>query len=137
MSLTRTSFWNSEGCFRNTQKRLSVICFQVEVKQTSYTRARDLGTKPTIYFSILKYCFKRNLFEHLILFKDYKLAIAEVRVLSRMAVFSRLKQDYATLSSRGGKVTSSYDPRISFTVPRNGINGKDHVIMEVRSRVKR
>ena len=68
-----------------------------------------------------------------ILSKDYKLAIAEVRVLSKMAVFSRLKQDYATLSSRGGKVTSSYDSRISFTVPRNGIDGRDHVIMEVRS----
>lgn len=64
--------------------------------------------------------------------KDYKLAIAEVRTLSKMAVFSRLKQDYATISSRGGKVTSSYDSRISFTVPRNGIDGKDHVIMEVQ-----
>ena len=68
--------------------------------------------------------------------KDYKLAIAEVRTLSKMAVFSRLKQDYATISSRGGKVTSSYDSRISFTVPRNGIDGKDHVIMEVRFTVK-
>ena len=49
-----------------------------------------------------------------------------------MAVFSRLKQDYATISTRGGKVTSSYDQRISFTIPKNGIDGRDHVIMEVR-----
>ena len=49
-----------------------------------------------------------------------------------MAVFSRLKQDYATISSRGGKVTSSYDQRISFMIPKGGIDGRDHVIMEVR-----
>lgn len=65
-------------------------------------------------------------------YKETKFAAAEIRTLGRMAVFSRLKRDYATVSKRGGKVTSSYDPRISLTIPRDGISGKDHILMEVQ-----
>ncbi|XP_060552931.1 death domain-containing protein 1-like isoform X2 [Ruditapes philippinarum] len=65
-------------------------------------------------------------------YKDTKFAAAETRSLGRMAVFSRLKRDYATLSKKGGKVTSSYDQRISLTVPKDCIHGKDHILMEVQ-----
>ncbi|XP_053387400.1 death domain-containing protein 1-like isoform X2 [Mercenaria mercenaria] len=65
-------------------------------------------------------------------YKDTKFAVAETKSLGRMAVFSRLKRDYATLSKKGGKVTSSYDQRISLTVPRDCIHGKDHILMEVQ-----
>ena len=63
--------------------------------------------------------------------QDTKFAVAETKTLGRMAVFSRLKRDYATLSKKGGKVTSSYDQRISLTIPKDCIRGKDHILMEV------
>ena len=63
--------------------------------------------------------------------QDVKFAVGEVNTLGKMAVFSRLRRDYSTVSKRGGKVTSSYDQRISLTVPKGCIDGKDHIVMEV------
>ncbi|XP_052268822.1 death domain-containing protein 1-like [Dreissena polymorpha] len=64
-------------------------------------------------------------------YKDVKFAVAEVNSLERVAVFSRLKRDYSTISKKGGKVTSSFDQRICMTIPKGCITGKDHIMMEV------
>ncbi|XP_052785943.1 death domain-containing protein 1-like [Mya arenaria] len=64
--------------------------------------------------------------------KDQKFAVAEVKGPCRVAVFSRLKRDYSTISKRGGKMMSSYDQRISLTIPKDCLDGKDHIMMEVQ-----
>ncbi|KAL3885307.1 hypothetical protein ACJMK2_025385 [Sinanodonta woodiana] len=64
--------------------------------------------------------------------KDMKFAQIETPLLTSFAVFTRLKRDYVSVSKRGGKVTSSVDQRITITVPKDAINGKDLMLMEVQ-----
>jgi len=63
--------------------------------------------------------------------QDVKFAQAEVRGLTTMVVMTRFKRDYASLSKRPIKIVSSFDHRVTFSVPRDTFKGKELFRLQV------
>ena len=61
-----------------------------------------------------------------------KFAQAELKTFAKFAVMTRLKRDYISFSRRSAKVASSYDQRITLTVPKETFKSKEHILLQVR-----
>ncbi|XP_060082127.1 death domain-containing protein 1-like [Ylistrum balloti] len=65
-------------------------------------------------------------------YKDVKFAQAEIKGQTTLAVMTRFKRDYVTLSKRPTKIVSSYDHRVTLTVSKDTFNTKELFRMQVQ-----
>ncbi|XP_033724899.1 death domain-containing protein 1-like [Pecten maximus] len=65
-------------------------------------------------------------------FKDVKFAQAEIKGQTTLAVMTRYKRDYVTLSKRPAKIVSSYDHRVTLTLQKDTFNTKELFRMQVQ-----
>lgn len=65
-------------------------------------------------------------------YKDVKFAQAEIKGQTTLAVMTRYKRDYVTLSKRPAKIVSSYDHRVTLTVQKDTFNTKELFRMQVQ-----
>ncbi|XP_063437770.1 death domain-containing protein 1-like [Mytilus trossulus] len=64
--------------------------------------------------------------------KEAKFAQAELKTFAKFAVMTRLKRDYITFSKRSAKIASSYDQRVTLTVPKETFKSREHVLLQVQ-----
>ncbi|XP_021350911.1 death domain-containing protein 1-like [Mizuhopecten yessoensis] len=65
-------------------------------------------------------------------YKDVKFAQAEIKGQTTLAVMTRYKSDYVTLSKRPTKIVSSYDHRVTLTILKDTFNAKELFRMQVQ-----
>lgn len=64
--------------------------------------------------------------------QEKRFAQAEISQYTTVAVVTRFKRDYVSLSKRTSKIVFSADQRVSFTAPKSSFNNKGLLMLQVR-----
>ncbi|XP_064596326.1 death domain-containing protein 1-like [Liolophura sinensis] len=65
-------------------------------------------------------------------YKEKRFAQAEISEFTTVAVVTRFKRDYVTLSKKTSKISFSADQRVSFMTPRSSFNNKELLMLQVQ-----